>query len=70
VSAFCPDVCSYIVRCRFCDSNGDGYGDIEGIIAKLDYLKDLGVVSDVLFLTRWDSGADLIIGRDMAFTCI
>src|ERR1700692_726997 len=27
----------------FQDSNGDGIGDIEGIIARLDYLADLGV---------------------------
>ena len=27
----------------FCDSNGDGIGDIQGIISKLDYLKDLGI---------------------------
>ena len=27
----------------FCDSNGDGIGDIRGIISKLDYLKELGV---------------------------
>ncbi|MGI6644768.1 MAG: glycoside hydrolase family 13 protein [Bacilli bacterium] len=27
----------------FCDSNGDGIGDINGIISKLPYLKDLGV---------------------------
>lgn len=27
----------------FCDSNGDGIGDLRGVIGKLDYLKDLGV---------------------------
>lgn len=31
------------------DSNGDGIGDIPGIISKLDYLKDLGV--DVIWLS-------------------
>lgn len=33
----------------FKDSNNDGYGDIQGIISKLDYLVDTGV--DVLFLS-------------------
>ena len=27
----------------FCDSNGDGIGDLQGVITKLDYLKDLGI---------------------------
>lgn len=27
----------------FCDTNGDGIGDLPGIISKLDYLADLGV---------------------------
>ena len=27
----------------FCDTNGDGIGDLRGIISKLDYLKELGV---------------------------
>ena len=33
----------------FCDSNGDGIGDLRGIIQKLDYLKELGV--DVVWLS-------------------
>lgn len=33
----------------FMDSNGDGIGDIKGIIAKLDYLKDLGI--DVIWIS-------------------
>jgi oligo-1,6-glucosidase len=33
----------------FCDSDGDGIGDLRGIIAKLDYLKELGV--DVVWLS-------------------
>ncbi len=33
----------------FCDSNGDGIGDLRGIISKLDYLKDLGV--DIIWLS-------------------
>ncbi|MBU8917859.1 alpha-glucosidase [Bacillus sp. FJAT-29953] len=32
----------------FMDSNGDGIGDIQGIITKLDYLKDLGI--DVIWV--------------------
>ncbi len=32
----------------FNDSNGDGIGDIKGIIEKLDYLKDLGI--DILWI--------------------
>lgn len=33
----------------FYDSNGDGIGDIPGIISKLDYLRDLGV--DIIWLS-------------------
>ncbi len=47
----------------FCDSNGDGIGDIPGIISKLHYLKELGV--DVIWLSPvypspgYDNGYDI-----------
>ncbi len=41
----------------FMDSNGDGIGDLPGILSKLDYLKDLGV--DVIWLSPiYDSPND------------
>lgn len=33
----------------FLDSNGDGIGDLKGVISRLDYLKDLGV--DIIWLS-------------------
>lgn len=33
----------------FMDSNGDGIGDLQGVISRLDYLKELGV--DILWLS-------------------
>ncbi|KIY53979.1 glycoside hydrolase family 13 protein [Fistulina hepatica ATCC 64428] len=33
----------------YCDSNGDGFGDLNGITSKLDYIKSLGV--DVIWLS-------------------
>lgn len=41
----------------FCDSDGDGMGDLSGILSKLDYLKDLGI--DALWLSPiYDSPMD------------
>src|SRR4051794_24945156 len=42
----------------FCDSNGDGVGDLPGIRSRLSYLRDLGV--DALWLTPFypSPGAD------------
>ena len=41
----------------FCDSNGDGIGDLPGIISRLDYLQELGV--DALWLSPiYDSPND------------
>ncbi len=36
-------VCYQIWPRSFCDGNGDGIGDLQGVLSKLDYLKDLGV---------------------------
>jgi alpha-glucosidase len=47
----------------FADGNGDGIGDFQGITARLDYLKDLGI--DALWLSphfpspQWDCGYDI-----------
>ncbi|MEI4770631.1 alpha-glucosidase [Psychrobacillus sp. FJAT-51614] len=41
----------------FMDSNGDGIGDLQGIISKIDYLKNLGI--DVIWLSPvYDSPND------------
>ena len=29
----------------FQDSNGDGYGDLQGIISRLDYIKSIGITA-------------------------
>jgi oligo-1,6-glucosidase len=53
----------------FKDSNGDGVGDLRGIIEKLDYLKELGV--DVIWLSpvykspNDDNGYDISDYRDI-----
>ena len=53
----------------FCDSNGDGIGDIRGIISKLDYLKDLGVtcvwLSPCYKSPNDDNGYDISNYRDI-----
>ena len=34
----------YQIYCKsFCDSNGDGIGDLQGVISKLPMLKELGI---------------------------
>src|SRR5699024_6816959 len=47
----------------FMDSNGDGIGDISGVVGKLDYLKELGI--DYIWMTPFfcsslnDNGYDI-----------
>ncbi len=54
----------------FNDSNGDGIGDLQGIIMKLDYLKELGI--DVIWLSPVykspmdDNGYDIADYKDIA----
>ena len=53
----------------FCDTNGDGIGDIQGIIQKLDYIAELGV--DALWVSPFfkspmkDFGYDISDYRDV-----
>ena len=53
----------------FCDSNGDGIGDIRGIIGKLDYIKSLG--ADYIWSTPFfvsplnDNGYDVADYRNI-----
>ena len=56
--------CVYQIYIKsFCDSNGDGIGDISGITGKLDYIKSLGV--DYIWITPFfrsplnDNGYDV-----------
>ncbi len=38
------DITCYQIWPRsFCDGNGDGIGDLEGVLSKLDYLQELGI---------------------------
>ena len=51
----------------FYDTNGDGLGDLPGITAKLDYLKELGV--DLLWLTPFFVSQQNDNGYDVADYC-
>ncbi|KYG70329.1 glucohydrolase [Bdellovibrio bacteriovorus] len=55
----------------FMDSNGDGMGDLQGVISKLDYLKELGI--DVIWMSPMykspqdDNGYDISDYQDIHF---
>jgi alpha-glucosidase len=48
----------------FCDSNGDGQGDLPGLISKLDYIRALGV--DALWLSPVHPSPDRDWGYDVS----
>lgn len=48
----------------FYDTNGDGYGDIRGVIEKLDYIKELG--ADVIWLNPVYESPDKDNGYDIS----
>ncbi len=53
----------------FCDSNGDGVGDLPGILSRLDYVRDLGInviwLSPVYRSPNDDNGYDISDYRDI-----
>lgn len=49
------------------DSNGDGIGDLKGIISKLDYLKDLGI--DVIWVSPFYKSPNDDCGYDISDYC-
>lgn len=51
----------------FVDSNGDGLGDLPGIVSKLDYLADLGI--DAIWLSPFYPTPDIDFGYDISDYC-
>ncbi|PMC34035.1 glucohydrolase [Bacillus sp. UMB0899] len=48
----------------FYDSDGDGYGDLQGVLSKLDYIKKLGI--DVIWLNPFYESPDRDNGYDIS----
>ncbi|KAF4989514.1 hypothetical protein FDECE_14680 [Fusarium decemcellulare] len=53
-----------IYPASFCDSNGDGIGDLPGIVSKLDYLKELGI--DVVWICPIYDSPQVDLGYDIS----
>lgn len=64
MSDFSNKVVYQIYPKSFLDTNGDGFGDIPGVIEKLDYLQELGV--DYLWLTPFFISPQRDNGYDVA----
>jgi oligo-1,6-glucosidase len=48
----------------FCDTNGDGIGDLQGVIAKLDYIQSLGVT--MVWINPFNESPDKDNGYDVS----
>lgn len=63
------DIAYQVYVRSFKDSNGDGIGDIQGIIEKLDYIKSLGI--DIVYINpinkspNYDNGYDISDYKDI-----
>jgi len=60
----------YEIYCKsFCDSNGDGIGDLKGVISKLPMLKELGInciwFTPIYKSPQFDNGYDVADYRDI-----
>ena len=67
MASFKDKVVYQIYPKSFQDSNGDGLGDLRGVIQRLDYLKDLGV--DYLWLTPFFPSPQKDNGYDVSNYC-
>jgi oligo-1,6-glucosidase len=56
--------CYQIWPASFKDSNGDGLGDIPGILSKLDYVHDLGI--DIIWLSPMYASPQIDMGYDIS----
>lgn len=57
----------HIYPMSFCDSNGDGIGDLQGIIQKLDYLSNLNIAA--IWLSPIYKSPQIDMGYDISDFC-
>jgi alpha-glucosidase len=57
----------HVYPLSFADSNDDGYGDLRGVIERLDYIKSLGV--DAVWLSPFYTSPMLDFGYDVSDYC-
>lgn len=68
MSSFKSSTVYQIYTKSFCDSNGDGLGDIPGVTSRLDYLRELG--ADYIWLTPFFKSPQRDNGYDVEDYCL